>query len=432
MTLRVAIIGTGPAGLMAADVLSAAGVAVTMHERMPSPGRKFLMAGRGGLNLTHSEPLDPFLARYRGTAPVTRTVRDFAPDHLRAFADELGQETFVGTSGRVFPKRFKASPMLRAWLARLRERGVSILSRESFVGFEDGHAIVVDTHGERRALDADATILALGGASWPKLGADGAWVAPLREAGVAVAPLRAANCGVAIAWSPAAREKFAGTPLKRMAFTFGEQRVRGEAVLTQTGLEGGAIYTLASAIGESFTRGEDVSLNVDLLPDISTKDAVRRLAMGRAGDSLSNMLRKRLSLPPVALALLREGVGEKLPRDAESIVRRVKNVLLPVTGVAGLARAISTAGGIEGDALDHRLMLKVLPGVFVAGEMLDFDAPTGGYLLQACFATGAAAARGATEWLNNIRRIADGDAERSADETCSPPRAGLCPRQGAI
>ena len=400
-TKHVSIIGAGPAGLMAADVLSAAGVAVAVHDRMPSPGRKFLLAGRGGLNLTHSEPLDAFLARYSGSVALDPMVRDFPPDRLRAFAHDLGEETFVGTSGRVFPQRFKASPLLRAWLARLTERGVTLHTRETFVGFHDGRAVTADAEGRHRPLGSDATVLALGGASWPRLGSDGRWTSALRDAGVALAPLRAANCGIMVRWSAATREKLAGAPLKRVALSFGAKRVRGEAVITRDGLEGGAVYALASTIRDALDRGEPPRLVIDLVPDLSIEDAARRLSQGREKDSRANALRKRLSLSPAALAVLRESEGGPLPSDPAQLAARVKTVSLAVSGVAGLDRAISTAGGIRAEAVDEHLMLRALPGVFVAGEMLDWDAPTGGYLLQACFSTGATAAQGVLAWLNH-------------------------------
>ena len=396
---HVSIVGAGPAGLMAADILSAAGMTVSIHDRMPSPGRKFLMAGRGGLNLTHSEPLEKFLARYSGSIDPAAMIRDFPPDRLRAFAHDLGEETFVGTSGRVFPKRFKASPLLRAWLARLRERGVIFHMRKTFVGFDAGRPVIADAQGARRTLHGDATVLALGGASWPRLGSDGGWAEVLRESGVDAVPLRPANCGVTTRWSDATREKLAGAPLKRASFSFGGRRVRGEAVLTRSGLEGGAIYTLSSAIRDALDRGEDAKLAIDLAPDMAVEEAAHRLSQGRPGDSRANMLRKRLSLSPAALAVLRESEGGPLPTDLMQLAARVKNVSLAVSGVAGLDRAISTAGGIRADALDEHLMLRALPGIFVAGEMLDWDAPTGGYLLQACFASGVAAAKGVLTWL---------------------------------
>ena len=394
MTMRVAVIGAGPAGLMAADVLSAQGVAVLIHERMASPGRKFLMAGRGGLNLTHSEPLEKLLARYTGSVALADAIRAFPPDNLRALAGELGEATFVGSSGRVFPKSFKASPLLRAWLVRLRERGVTLTTRETFVGFEGARPVVMGKDGIHRTIACDATVLAMGGASWPRLGSDGGWVGALRESGVDIAPLRPANVGVTIAWSDGMRDGFAGTPLKRIAMTFRETRVRGEAMITRQGLEGSAIYALSSAVRDALDAGQPATLHIDLLPDFSHDVVAAKLSQGRAKDSRANVLRKRLGLSPAALAVLREGAGGPLPTDLTATAARVKDVALAVNGVGELDRAISTAGGVRNNAIDERMMLRELPGVFVAGEMLDWDAPTGGYLLQACFASGAAAARG--------------------------------------
>ena len=399
MSRRVAVIGSGPAGLMAADVLSAAGLAVSIHERMASPGRKFLMAGRGGLNLTHSEAIDHFLTRYSGSFATADAIRAFPPEASRALAASLGEETFVGSSGRVFPKSFKASPLLRAWLTKLRDRGVSLHLRETLVGFESLQPIIASTDGTRRTLGCEATVLALGGASWPRLGSDGAWMPVLRNEGVDVAPLRPANCGVTIAWSETTRKKFAGAPLKRAAFSFADRRIRGEAVVTCWGLEGGAIYALSSAIRDALDLERPAMLHVDLVPDFSVDAVAAKLANGRAKDSRANMLRKRLGLSPAALALLRESSGGPLPSELPALAARVKDVTLRVTGVAGLERAISTAGGVTADAMDAGHMLRKMPGVFVAGEMLDWDAPTGGYLLQASFASGVATANGVLDWL---------------------------------
>ena len=412
-TRRVAVIGAGPAGLMAAERLAQAGLAVSVHDRMPSPGRKFLMAGRGGLNLTHSEVLPKLLARYAGSVAMDGAIETFPPQALRAWADDLGADTFVGTSGRIFPRAMKASPLLRAWLARLRGRDVTLHMRETLVGFDAAQPVLVDASGQHRPLAVDATVLALGGASWPKLGSDGAWVEVLRARHVELAPLMPANCGVRIAWSPATIARLAGQPLKRAAFAFGDRRVRGEAVLTRAGLEGGAIYALASAIREAIAQGHEGHLMIDLLPDLSPDVAMEKLAGGRAADSRANLLRKRLSLSPVALAILRESEGGPLPHDLPALVARAKAVALPVTGVAGLERAISSAGGVRAVALDAALMLRALPGVFVAGEMLDTDAPTGGYLLQAALATGAAAADGVIAWLQEGTTPHQGPSTRS-------------------
>jgi len=381
---------------MAAEILSAAGHAVTVYERMPNPARRFLMAGVGGLNLTHSEDFAGFVARYREAAGALYPALDaFGPRAMRDWADGLGAATFTGSSGRVFPEAMKASPLLRAWLARLDGQGVRFALRHDWRGW-DGEALAFDTPDGPRHVRADAAILAMGGASWPRLGSDGAWVAPVSGTGVAVAPLRPSNCGIAVAWSARLVERFAGAPLKTIALTAGDETVRGEAVLTRAGLEGGAVYALSPLIRDEASAEGVAALSLDLKPGMSTQALAARLARTRKGDSLSNILRKTARLDPVAIALLREGA---VPRDPDALAARIKAVPLVATAVAGLDRAISTAGGVRFDALDDRFMLRARPGTFAAGEMLDWEAPTGGYLLQASFATGAAAARGVMGWL---------------------------------
>jgi uncharacterized flavoprotein (TIGR03862 family) len=389
--LDIAIIGGGPAGLMAAEKLSAAGRAVTVFERMPSLGRKLLMAGRGGLNLTHSEPLARFITRYGDAATRLKPVLDaYPPQAVMAWAEALGQPVFVGSSGRIFPKVMKASPLLRAWLGRLSRQGVQFRLRHDWLGWStDGalqfrHRNVVVEYAPR------ATILALGGASWPKLGTDGSWSDLLAGKGVSIAPLVAANCGVTLAWSEVFRARFHGAPLKRLRVSFKDRSVMGEAVVTAGGLEGGAIYALAPALREALARDGAASLTLDLRPDLSAERIAEKLRAVPAGQSRANQMRKALGLPPVAIGLLREA-GD-LPREPDRLAGRIKALTLEVTGLADLARAISTAGGVSWDALDDNLMLRALPNVYVAGEMIDWEAPTGGYLLQACLATGAAVA----------------------------------------
>lgn len=396
--MHVAIVGAGPAGLFAAERLAQAGLRVTVFERMPSPARKFLMAGRGGLNLTHSEPLGNFLARYDDPAGlIKRAIEAFPPSALIEWANGLGAETFVGSSGRVFPKVMKASPLLRAWLMRLAELGVKIETRQTWKGFaEDGTLLIEDARGEAREINTDAVLLALGGASWPKLGSDGAWSPILAEHSVEIAPLEASNCGVTIHWSDVFREKFHGQPLKRIALTCGTETIRGEAIVTAHGLEGGAIYALSGAIRTALRHGP-APITTDLRPDLSEDSLAAQLAKASAKESAANVLRKFASLSPVAAGLVRE--AGPLPRSSAERARRIKSVPLQIVGTSGLARAISTAGGIAAEAIDDCLMLRALPGVFVAGEMLDFDAPTGGYLLQACLATGAQAAAGIGRFL---------------------------------
>ena len=355
---------------------------------MPSPARKLLMAGRGGLNLTHTEPFETFLSRY--DAARTRlepAVRAFPPEAVRAWCEALGQPTFAGTSGRVFPQAMKAAPLLRAWLARLAARGVTLLSRHAWTGFDAEGALTFDRPGDAvLRLSPDAALLALGGASWPRLGADGGWLPLLAARGVAVAPFRPANSGLLIPWSDHMRARFAGTPLKRIALGFGGRTVRGEATITAQGLEGGAVYALSAAIRDAVASGRDATVMLDLRPDMTGDEVARRLAVPRRGQSLSNHLRRQLALPPAAIALLRE-VGAA-PEGG------VKALPLRVTGVAGLERAISSAGGLRWEEVGEDYSLRRIPHLFAAGEMLDWEAPTGGHLLTACLATGRAAARG--------------------------------------
>jgi uncharacterized flavoprotein (TIGR03862 family) len=397
---KVAVIGAGPAGLMAAEVLSERGIRVTVYDRMPSAGRKFLMAGRGGLNLTHSESLPDFLQRYGEAAPRLRAaIEAFPPDAVRAWCEGLGQETFVGTSGRLFPKTLKASPLLRAWLRRLAGAGVEFRFRHRWLGWDEGSALLFETPDGRDGVKPDATILALGGASWPRLGSDGGWVDVLTSSGVAVTPLRPANSGFTVNWSGIFRDRFEGQPLKRIALSFGPKTVRGEAMITRSGLEGGAIYALSAPLRESIVATGETVLYVALRPDLIAAALTERLAAPRAKQSLSTFLRKAAGLSPPAIGLLQEAAASaslKLATlDPAALATLINAVPVRLTGTASIERAISTAGGIALDEIDEHFMLRGRPGTFVAGEMLDWEAPTGGYLLQAAFATGVAAARGA-------------------------------------
>jgi uncharacterized flavoprotein (TIGR03862 family) len=392
----VVVVGAGPAGLLAADVISAAGRRVLLVDRMPSPGRKLLMAGRGGLNLTHSEDLDAFLGRYGAAgARLAPLIREFPPSALIQFAEALGQATFVGSSGRVFPKAMKASPLLRAWLARLATQGVQLTTGRRLVEVdEDLTCRFITAAGASEPHAAGAVVLALGGGSWARLGSDGGWVDMLRGWGVATEPLAPANCGVTIDWSEHVRSRFAGTPLKRIAVSTGGQTVRGEAMITANGLEGGAVYAVSPLIRAALAAHGHATLTLDLRPDLELAGVTARLAAPRGKMSAANWLRKTLALSPAAIALLHENAGKGLAMDPDRLAARIKAVPLRVTGLAGLERAISTSGGVAWDEVDSRLMLRRRPGIFLAGEMLDWEAPTGGYLLQACFATGRAAGLG--------------------------------------
>jgi uncharacterized flavoprotein (TIGR03862 family) len=399
----VAVIGGGPAGLMAAEVLAHGGATVTVYDQAASLGRKFLLAGRGGLNLTHSEDLALFLTRYDEAGPLLRgAIEAFPPQALRAWSDSLGQATFVGSSGRVFPTSLKTSPLLRTWLLRLGNLGVTTRLRHRWEGWDEGGRLRFMAPNGEQLVTAAATILALGGASWPRLGSDARWAALLQTRGVKVTPLRPSNCGFTAAWSEVFR-KFEGAPLKRIAINFADRSVRGEAVVTRGGLEGGAIYALSSPIRDAIERNGEATITIDLLPDVSLSKLTERLSGPRGKQSLSNFLRKATHLSPAALSLIREGAlaqGRSLPAlKAHDLAALIKSVPVRLTGVQPIATAISTAGGVSFAELDDRFMLRRLPGTFVAGEMLDWDAPTGGYLLQASFATGAAAGRGALAWL---------------------------------
>lgn len=403
---RVVVIGAGPAGLMAADVLSAHGIAVDLYDRMPSPARKLLIAGRGGLNLTHSEPLVPFLGRYAvpeaGKAIFERALRAFPPEALIAFAHGLGQETFVGSSGRVFPTAMKASPLLRAWLRRLAERGVGLQSAHEWRGWTaDGKLELADLRAPgtpTRLVEAGATILALGGGSWPRLGSNGAWVDVLERAGVRTKPLAPSNCGVLVSWSAEFTARHAGQPLKRIAIMCAGRTSRGEALITQSGLEGGAVYALSQSLRSELSTSGSCTIHIDLLPDVPLDELSRRLAGPRGKQSIANVLRKTTKLSPAALALLSQSRAPRVDEPG-ALAAKLKALPFEVRGLAGLERAISTAGGILFDEIDEHFMLRARPGAFVAGEMLDWDAPTGGYLLQASFATAMAAAMGALRYL---------------------------------
>jgi len=383
---------------MAAEALAQAGHRVVVFDHAASPARKFLLAGRGGLNLTHSDAPDRFMTNYGAAAQaLAPAIAAFPPEALRAWCAALGETTFVGSSGRVFPKSFKSSPLLRAWLRRLAALGVDLRSRHRFLGLDGAGGLILQGPQGRLVERADAIVLACGGGSWPRLGSDGAWVESLRAAGVEVAPLQPANCGFEVGWSATFAARFAGAPLKSIALSFDGRRIRGEAVVTAAGLEGGAVYALAAPLREAINACGGALLEIDLKPDIAVDALARKLTRPRGAQSLATFLRKSAGLAPVAIALLRE--AGPLPADAAALADRIKQTGVRLTGAAPLARAISSAGGVAWSEIDGDFMLRRLPGIFVAGEMLDWEAPTGGYLLQACFATGAAAGRGARKWL---------------------------------
>jgi hypothetical protein len=403
--MDVAVIGAGPAGLMAAEVLAKGGARVTVYDAMPSAGRKFLMAGRGGLNLTHSEALPQFLARYGEAAPrLAPAIEAFAPQALRDWSAALGEPTFVGSSGRVFPQSFKASPLLRAWLRRLGSMDVQLALRHRWTGWDEKGRLLFETPEGQRTVEARATILALGGASWPRLGSNGSWVEILAAKDVAISPLRPANCGFSVAWPDLFRSRFEGQPLKGVALSFGGHSVRSEAIITRGGIEGGGIYALSADLREAILRDGKATLLVALRPDLDRDGLIRRLSAPRGKQSFSNFLRKALNLSPLAIGLLQEAAKtsdvplSSLP--ATDLAHRINAVPIQLNGVAPNARAISTAGGVSLNEIDADFMIRRLPGVFAAGEMLDWEAPTGGYLLQASFAAGAAAGMRALKWLN--------------------------------
>ena len=404
-TPTVAVIGAGPAGLMAAETIASGGTAVTIYDRMPSPGRKLLFAGRGGLNLTHSEALPALLDRYGpARARLEASIAAFPPTALVAWCEGLGQPTFIGSSGRVFPRAMKTSPLLRAWLARLAGLGVRLKTRHTWTGWDSDGAL---TFAEGETTRPLATVLALGGASWPRLGSDGNWTGKLP--GIELRPLLPSNCGFRIDWSAPFR-RFAGTPLKRIALSFRGRSVRGEAMVTAEGIEGGAVYALSAALRDAIAVEGPVMAMLDLRPDLDPPALARRLAARRGGASLSTFLRKAAGLTPVGVGLVQEALHAGAPPDLPALIKAVPLRLLHP---APIARAISSAGGIALDELDEHWMLRRRPGVFAAGEMLDWEAPTGGYLLQACFSTGVAAGHGVLVWLGKQGQGSAGPAPRA-------------------
>jgi uncharacterized flavoprotein (TIGR03862 family) len=406
----VAVIGAGPAGLMAAEVLAQAGLNVHVYERMPSVGRKLLMAGKGGLNITHAEPRDAFIARYGKRRDVLQPLlHTFGADALREWVHGLGISTFVGTSGRVFPHEMKAAPMLRAWLHRLRASGVTMHVRHRWNGWSESGMLRFDTpHGERIPAH-DAVVLALGGGSWPQLGSDGGWVSTLTARGVDIAPLQPANCGFDVSWSEHFAQRFPGAPLKTVVASFIDSqgtthRRPGECVVSATGIEGGLIYALSAALRDSIEETGTATLELDLAPDRSRERLVSELSRPRGSRSVTSHIQSRVGIKGVKLGLLHEVLSTDERSDPQRLAAAIKALPLKLERARPLEEAISTAGGVRFDAVDEHLMIRALPGVFCSGEMLDWEAPTGGYLLTACFATGRAAAYGVLKWLGEEAR----------------------------
>ncbi len=397
----VVVVGGGPAGLMAAEVLADAGIAVHLYDAMPSVGRKFLLAGKGGLNLTHSEALAAFVQRYGARAPQVAAWLDaFSPEGMRAWAATLGIETFVGTSGRVFPRDLKAAPLLRAWLHRLRQRGVVFHMRHRWCGWSDDGALRFATPRGDVHLSARTTVLALGGASWPQLGSDAAWVPWLRAAGAELAPLAPANCGFEVAWSDHLKQRFSGAPIKPVLLRFGDVFERqGEFVLSAYGIEGSLVYAASSMIRDAIACNGSATITLDLLPAHDSARVAREVAHPRGSRSLSSHLKSRLGLEGAKAALLHEVLPREVLADAARLAVAIKALPITLAAPRPIAEAISSAGGVTLESLDAQLMLRERPGVFCAGEMLDWEAPTGGYLLQASMASGRVAGAGAARWL---------------------------------
>lgn len=411
---QVAIIGAGPAGLMAAEVLSCQGVRVDVFDAMPSAGRKFLLAGIGGMNITHSEPLDAFVGRYRARRDVLAPlIQRLSPDALRAWIHGLGIDTFVGTSGRVFPTEMKAAPLLRAWLHRLREAGVKLHMRHRWTGWAEpsqhAHVLRFDTPDGERLVPADAVVLATGGGSWPRLGSDGAWVPLLQARGVHVLPLQPANCGFDADWSPFFQERFAGQPVKSVAIGLPSgddaamQFRQGEFVVTQTGIEGSLVYALSAPIREVLSAHGEATIWLDLAPGWNAQRVLDAVKHPRGSRSMSSHLQSKLNITGVKLGLLRECLPKEAFADLAQLANAIKALPLRLTRARPIDEAISSAGGVAFEALNASLMIERLPGVFCVGEMLDWEAPTGGYLLTACFATGAAAGQGVLDYLATPR-----------------------------
>ena len=413
MKKSVAVIGGGPAGLMAAEVISRQGVRVDVYDSMPSVGRKLLMAGKSGLNITHSDPFDVFVSRYgKRSKNIEPFLKAFGSDQLREWVHSLGIQTFIGTSGRVFPMGMKASPLLRAWLKRLSDSGVTFHLRHKWTGFTSTQAAAPgEANGNKSiflrfltpngevTVKADAVVLALGGGSWSRLGSDGAWVPWLRQAGAGVEPLRPSNCGFDVTWSEHFREKYDGHPIKSVVLSFGDFHQQGEFIVTREGVEGGLIYTTSARMRDEIEANGTAVMHLDLKPDRTLEWLVDKLSRPRGRRSLASYLEKTLGIKGVKAGLLREFVSREDFTNPERLAEFIKALPIPLVAPRPLDEAISSAGGIRFESLDENLMLKVMRGLFCAGEMLDWEAPTGGYLLTACFSSGHAAGQGVLKWL---------------------------------
>lgn len=417
--MRIAIIGGGPAGLMAAETARDAGAQVDLYDAMASVGRKFLLAGKGGLNLTHSEPLTALLSRYDSSqSAIAPLIEEFTPESIRGWAQGLGIETFIGSSGRVFPTDMKSAPLLRAWLRRLRTSGVRIHVRHRWIGWTDRGDLQFETIEGGITVQTDVTILALGGASWPKCGSDAAWVPILQRQGISIAPLRPANCGFDVEWSDHVRKTFPGCPVKSVAVTArnhqgGMTKLQGEFLITQTGVEGGVIYSLSASIRDEIAQTGIATIWLDLAPDWEEARLVRELSRPRGKRTIASHLQRRVHIAGVKSALLREVLAKEDFHDPARLAATIKRLPLRLVAPRPVEEAISTAGGVRFEALDERLMIRDLPGVFCAGEMLDWEAPTGGYLLTACLATGRAVGIGTVAWLKENVKDGRNDPKQS-------------------
>jgi uncharacterized flavoprotein (TIGR03862 family) len=399
----VAIIGAGPAGLMAAEVISQAGIKVSVYDAMPSVGRKFLMAGKGGLNITHSEPYDVFLSRFDSRKDKIKPMLDrFGAKAVRTWVHEFGIETFTGSSGRIFPSEMKAAPLLRAWLHKLRQKGVSFHMRHQWLGWSDSSTETLRFMTPKGSFEdkTDAVVLALGGGSWPQLGSTGSWVSLLIERGLQVALLKPANCGFDVAWSDYFRDHFAGQPLKSVTASFMGFHQQGDCIITSNGIEGSLIYALSAPLREDIAINGNTRLTLDLAPDKSLSFLIEKFSQPRGKQSIANHLRKRLGVEGVKAGLLRETLSPEDLTDTTKVCSIIKALPIHLLAARPLSEAISSAGGVSFEAVDENLMIRTLPGIFCAGEMLDWEAPTGGYLLTACFASGRTAGNGVLTWLN--------------------------------